>query len=298
MTKQIKELLSLSGKTSIVTGGHGHIGTAISECLAELGSEVIILGKRKDEGEKLAENLSSTYNVSVTFNEVDINSKKSIEQFFEKINKLDVLVNNAFTWPSIVKFEDAYKYPTDINPTTIIFNNQYKTFAVNWTPEKMDFYMNDSLMRTSFLKTDSLISMPIYIDMNIDQNQFCERVDTVNTVLPYNVEVDYIKVYQLKSDCNTAKTYCNTIATHDYKTYQSITIDGGSCTDVLNNKPNESFTASDYILFNQGFEAGSNVTAKFDVINCFTGQDFSDSRIANPPPYEIPLASWFERLIH
>lgn len=107
MTKQIKELLSLSGKTSIVTGGHGHIGTAISECLAELGSEVIIIGKRKDEGEKIAKDISSTYNVSVTFNEVDINSKKSIEKFFEKINKIDVLVNNAFTWPSIVKFDET-----------------------------------------------------------------------------------------------------------------------------------------------------------------------------------------------
>lgn len=184
------------------------------------------------------------------------------------------------------------------NVPSLSFNNQYKTFALNWTPDKMEFYMDGVLLRTNTQKCDSLISMPIYIDMNIDQNQFCERVDTVNTVLPYNVEVDYIKVYQLKTDCNTAKTYCNNIATHDYKTYQSITLDGGTCTDVLNNKPNESFTASDYILFNQGFEAGSNVTAKFDVINCFTGQDFSNSRIANPPPYEIPPASWFERLIH
>lgn len=193
---------------------------------------------------------------------------------------------------------DSMKFTDPAPHIAVTFNNQYKTFAVNWTPDKIEFYMNDSLMRTSFLKPDSLISMPIYIDMNIDQNQFCERVDTVNTVLPYHVEVDYIKVYQLKTDCNTAKTYCNTIATHDYKTYQSITLDGGSCTDVLNNKPNESFTASDYILFDQGFEAGSNVTAKFDVMNCFPGQDFSDSRIANPPPYEIPPASWFERLIH
>lgn len=207
----------------------------------------------------------------------------------------NILTNNVHFKKngSSIKFESPFIYQYSLS-----FNNSYKIFSINWTPEKMEFYMDGVLLRTNTQKCDSLISMPIYIDMNIDQNQFCERIDTANTVLPYEVEVDYIKVYQRKTDCNTAKTYCNNIATHDYKTYKSIGIDGSSCTDALNNKPNESYTATDYILLDQGFELGNNVAAKFELINCFLGQDYSNSRIANPPPYEIPSVSWFERLIH
>jgi len=106
MTK-IKELLSLKGKNSLVTGGYGHLGTAISEGLAELGSDVIICGKQQDKGEKLANRLSKDYGVSVTFNEVNLNSKSSIDELFEKISDVDVLINNGFTWPTIVHFDET-----------------------------------------------------------------------------------------------------------------------------------------------------------------------------------------------
>ena len=36
-SKKISELISLKDKVSIVTGGAGHLGSAISESLAELG---------------------------------------------------------------------------------------------------------------------------------------------------------------------------------------------------------------------------------------------------------------------
>jgi NAD(P)-dependent dehydrogenase (short-subunit alcohol dehydrogenase family) len=107
MTKNIKELLSLNGKYSLVTGGYGHLGAAISEGLAELGSNVIICGKRKEEGDKLASFLSKEYDVSVVFNEVDLNSKNSIDKLFENISNVDVLINNGFTWPTKVNFEET-----------------------------------------------------------------------------------------------------------------------------------------------------------------------------------------------
>jgi beta-glucanase (GH16 family) len=190
-----------------------------------------------------------------------------------------------------------YQYP-NISANGLLFNNQYKTFSVNWTPDKMDFYMDGNLIRTNTQKCDSLISMPMLIDMNIEGTQFCERVDTVNTVLPYNAEVDYVRVYQLRADCNTVKAYCNNISTHDYKTYKNITIDGGTCVDVLNNKANESYTATDFILIDQGCEIGNNIGAKFEVIKCYIGQDFSNARSGNPPPIEIAPASWYKRLKH
>ena len=39
MSKSLQQLLSLKGKTAVVTGGAGYLGTAISETLAELGAK-------------------------------------------------------------------------------------------------------------------------------------------------------------------------------------------------------------------------------------------------------------------
>lgn len=105
---KIKDLISLKGHISLVTGGAGLLGTAISEALAELGSDMIIVGRRKKEGHDFVKKLSKKFNVVAEFEEVDVNSKISIDKFFEKNKKnIDILVNDAFTWPTIKKFEDT-----------------------------------------------------------------------------------------------------------------------------------------------------------------------------------------------
>src|SRR5689334_13119717 len=107
-SKSIKDLISLKGKVSIVTGGAGHLGSVISEALAELGSDIIIVGKRKEIGLNFAGEISKKYGIRASFEDVDLNSKDSIDSFFQKNqNNIDILVNNAFTWPSIVKLEDT-----------------------------------------------------------------------------------------------------------------------------------------------------------------------------------------------
>ena len=54
MTKKINDLISLKNTTSLVTGGSGHLGTAISETLAELGSNVIVVGRNLEKGAKIS----------------------------------------------------------------------------------------------------------------------------------------------------------------------------------------------------------------------------------------------------
>ena len=45
MNKSLKQLLSLKGKTAVITGGAGYLGTAISETLAELGANLVIASR-------------------------------------------------------------------------------------------------------------------------------------------------------------------------------------------------------------------------------------------------------------
>ena len=54
-SKNIFDLISLKDKISIVTGGAGHLGSAISESLAELGSDIIVVGKDNEKGKKFVQ---------------------------------------------------------------------------------------------------------------------------------------------------------------------------------------------------------------------------------------------------
>ena len=47
MSTSLQQLLSLKGKTAIVTGGAGYLGTAISETLAELGANLVLASRDK-----------------------------------------------------------------------------------------------------------------------------------------------------------------------------------------------------------------------------------------------------------
>lgn len=95
MNKHIHQLFSLEGKTALVTGGYGHLGTAVTMGLAEAGAKVYVLGRSQD---KFKDAFNSTENIA--FQYCDIADTQSIKDAFETIDKqagtLDILVNNAF----------------------------------------------------------------------------------------------------------------------------------------------------------------------------------------------------------
>ena len=45
----IKELRNLNGRVSIITGATGHLGKVISETLAELGSDLILIDRPESD---------------------------------------------------------------------------------------------------------------------------------------------------------------------------------------------------------------------------------------------------------
>ena len=57
MNKSLKELQSLKGKTAIVTGGAGYLGTAMCETLAELGANLVIASRDLAKCEKKCEEI-------------------------------------------------------------------------------------------------------------------------------------------------------------------------------------------------------------------------------------------------
>ncbi|EKD89857.1 MAG: short-chain dehydrogenase/reductase SDR family, partial [uncultured bacterium] len=55
----IKNLLDISGKTAIVTGGASGIGFGIACRLAEAGANIVIADVQADEAQKAAEDFSA-----------------------------------------------------------------------------------------------------------------------------------------------------------------------------------------------------------------------------------------------
>jgi NAD(P)-dependent dehydrogenase (short-subunit alcohol dehydrogenase family) len=97
MSTNVSTLFNLSGKVALVTGGYGHLGTAISTGLAEAGASVYVLGRSK---KKFSEAFHEVSYTSIWFQECDISDTQSIKEAFAAVEaregKLDVLVNNAF----------------------------------------------------------------------------------------------------------------------------------------------------------------------------------------------------------
>lgn len=98
-----KELLILSGKTAIVTGGAVGIGLGIVSRLAEAGAHVVIADHDFVEAKKAAEALTNkgwkvkAVGVDVS-NETDVT--RMVDETIADFNTIDILVNNAGIYPN------------------------------------------------------------------------------------------------------------------------------------------------------------------------------------------------------
>lgn len=67
-------------KVSLITGGNRGIGRAIALRLASEGSSIILFGRNEKDNQSVEKEISSTYSVPVKSYNVDMSSKKSVEE--------------------------------------------------------------------------------------------------------------------------------------------------------------------------------------------------------------------------
>ena len=89
-------MFDLSGKTALVTGASGGIGSAIAKCLASQGATLAISGTRELTLKELIPQLDGEGHVALPCNlsvpeEVDA----LVPGVIEELGKIDILVNNA-----------------------------------------------------------------------------------------------------------------------------------------------------------------------------------------------------------
>jgi NAD(P)-dependent dehydrogenase (short-subunit alcohol dehydrogenase family) len=88
-----QNLFRLDGKTAFVSGARGHLGSAMARALAEAGAHVIVNGRDREALTGFAAGLARE-GFSVEAAAFDAHDVAAIRDFFGRLNRLDVLVNN------------------------------------------------------------------------------------------------------------------------------------------------------------------------------------------------------------
>ena len=90
-------IFSLEGKSALITGATGHLGSAMATILAEAGAHVLVNSRSGDKAGALVNTLTDQ-GYSAEKAVFDVTSGDAVETFFAQRLKqpLDILINNAY----------------------------------------------------------------------------------------------------------------------------------------------------------------------------------------------------------
>jgi len=98
----VKQLLDLSGKVALVTGGSRGLGLQIAEALGEMGAKIAITARKQEELDQAVSRLKKL-GIEASSYVGDIGKREAIaplaDAVLKKFGRIDILVNNAgATW--------------------------------------------------------------------------------------------------------------------------------------------------------------------------------------------------------
>jgi NAD(P)-dependent dehydrogenase (short-subunit alcohol dehydrogenase family) len=88
----IDDQFDLSGKIAVVTGAGGHLGSAISIGLAKRGARVWLLGRNRENLERVKDSISEVGGESIT-EAIDVLDLNQISAFIDKISKIEGVID-------------------------------------------------------------------------------------------------------------------------------------------------------------------------------------------------------------
>ena len=123
----LPELISLTGKTAIVTGAASGIGLGIARRLHEAGANVVVADMQAEAAESAAEQLAAQQRpngaLAVT---ADVTAagdvERLVERTIERFDRIDILVNNAGIYPQVPFVEmpaELFRRVIDVNLTGV-----------------------------------------------------------------------------------------------------------------------------------------------------------------------------------
>jgi NAD(P)-dependent dehydrogenase (short-subunit alcohol dehydrogenase family) len=96
----VRQLLDLTGRVALITGGSMGLGRQIAEGLAEMGAHLVLCARKKERCETAAEELKAL-GVATLALACDVTNPASIHNVVEaaiaRFGRIDILINNAGT---------------------------------------------------------------------------------------------------------------------------------------------------------------------------------------------------------
>ena len=104
-SKSLASLISLQGRSAVVTGGAQGLGKAMARRLAEAGASVLIGDIKIEQAEAAAAELSERYAGKVIATRLDVTDSASVaaagERAASELGGIDIWVNNAGLYPNV-----------------------------------------------------------------------------------------------------------------------------------------------------------------------------------------------------
>ncbi len=87
--------MSLNGKKALVMGGSKGLGFACAEAMAKRGARLHLLARHEQDLEQAAHRLGTGYDVSVSYDPVDITDERALQGVLDTHTDCDILVSNC-----------------------------------------------------------------------------------------------------------------------------------------------------------------------------------------------------------
>ena len=96
----VRQLLDLSGRAAIITGGSTGLGRQMAEALAEMGANLVLCARKRERCEQAAEELRQS-GVETLPLACDVGNPRDVQAMVaaahDRFGRIDILVNNAGT---------------------------------------------------------------------------------------------------------------------------------------------------------------------------------------------------------
>lgn len=136
--RTLAALMAMTGRVSLITGGAGHLGRAMAEALAELGSDLVLVDLQGAQAEVFAQDLAARTGVQIACLGCDLEDEQQIRQIpqavQQRFGRLDVLINNAgfvgtsalegWSVPFAQQSSQAWRRALEVNLTAVFVLTQ------------------------------------------------------------------------------------------------------------------------------------------------------------------------------
>jgi len=190
--KKVTELINLTGKCAIVTGGSQGIGAGISFRLAEAGASVMIAGLNEEKAKKQAEKIiaaggKASY-VQVNVCKLD-DIQRAIHKTIETFSRIDILVNNAGIFPcspsTLTTTPEFWNRMMETNLTSVF---QFSQEAAKWMKENGVHGSIINISSVAGLKPEAMYGPYCVSKAGVDMISKCMALE----FSAYNIRVNVI----------------------------------------------------------------------------------------------------------